>query len=149
MIKKLEWWCKKYVLGFFLKLLVLKSDWLHFGRHFLAAVPTWLKGCSPNLVFCAGFWYRQWLAGLKPRRDEHAVVRPLVGMNKAMWVLDNWIYMVPWLGVSYEMSSLHVLQQSDEQFRKACECSVAVVESTEYESRDQTLCDFFTSRTMD
>jgi len=56
-----------------------------------------------------------------------------------------------WLGVSDETSSgvLYTLQRSDCRLGKACECSVAVVQSAEHECRDQTLGDFFTSRATD
>jgi len=42
-----------------------------------------------------------------------------------------------------------LLPQSDFKLGKACECSVATVESAEHECRDQTLDDFFTSRATD
>jgi len=58
---------------------------------------------------------------------------------------------VPWLGVSYETSSgvLYTLQRSDGRLGKACEYSVAIVQSAEHECRDHELGDFFTSRATD
>jgi len=58
---------------------------------------------------------------------------------------------VPWLGVSDETSSgvLYTMQRSDGRLEKACEYSVAVVQSVEHECRDQTLGDFFTNRATD
>jgi len=58
---------------------------------------------------------------------------------------------VTWLGVSDGTSSsvLYTLQRSDGRLGKACEYSVAVVQSAEHECRDQTLIDFFTSRATD
>ena len=54
--------------------------------------------------------------------------------------------MISRLGVGDETNTL---QRSDGRPRKACECSVAVVKSAEYECRDQTLGDFFASRMTD
>ena len=64
---------------------------------------------------------------------------------------ENWSYVVPWLCIGDETSSsiLHALQWSDGRLRKACECSIAVVETAEYEYSDQTLSDFFISTTTD
>jgi len=58
---------------------------------------------------------------------------------------------VPWLGVGDESSSgvLNMLQRSDGGLGKACEYSVAIVESAAHKSRDQTLGAFFTSRATD
>jgi len=57
---------------------------------------------------------------------------------------------VPWPGVSDETSRgvLYMLQRkrSDGRLGKACEYSVAVVQSAEHECRDLTLGGFFTSR---
>lgn len=46
-------------------------------------------------------------------------------------------------------SLLYTLQRSDSRLLLACECSVAVVKSAEYECRDQTLRNFFNSRMTD
>jgi len=58
---------------------------------------------------------------------------------------------VTWFGVSDETSSgvLYMPQRSDGRLWKACQYSVAVVQSAEHECRDQTLGDFFTSRATD
>jgi len=42
-----------------------------------------------------------------------------------------------------------MLQRSDGQLRKACEYSVAIVESAGHTCHNQTLSDFFTSRSTD
>jgi len=58
---------------------------------------------------------------------------------------------VTWLGVS-DLSDetsrgvLYTLQRSDGRLGKACEYSVAVVQSAEHDCREKTLGDFFTSR---
>jgi hypothetical protein len=55
------------------------------------------------------------------------------------------------LCISDETSSsiLYTLQRSNSRLREACQCSVAIVESAEYKCSDQTLGDFFASRTTD
>jgi len=44
---------------------------------------------------------------------------------------------------------LYTMQRSDGRLGKACDYSVAVVQSAEHECRDQMLGDFFTSRVTD
>jgi len=53
------------------------------------------------------------------------------------------------VSVMRRAEAFYTLQRSDGRLWKACEYSVAVVQSAEHECCDQTLGDFFTSRVTD
>jgi len=69
--------------------------------------------------------------------------------RQPMKTSENWSDVIPWFSVGDETSGgiLNSLQRSDGGLRKARKCSIAVVETAEYESCDQTFSDFFTSGT--